>query len=138
MQPAERLLRLILRVEALLLLCALPAVVMPTAWMDAVAVFVGLAPLPRVPLVEYLTRSLSLVYVGWAPICWIFARDVRRYRAPIVVLAWLHVLGGVAFLILDLTVGMPLHWALSEGPFLLVLGVVLVALVRHVPLDGVS
>ena len=56
MSRTERLLRLLLRAEAVLLLCALPAAVMPTAWMDTVARAAGLAPVPRAPLVEYLPR----------------------------------------------------------------------------------
>src|SRR5262245_20081986 len=112
MPANERLLRLLLRLEAVVLFLALPFAVMPTGWMDAVARAVGLEPVPRAPLVEYLTRSLSLLYASWAPVCWLSASDVRRYRELIVVTAWVRVLFGAALLVLDLGVGMPLAWAL--------------------------
>src|SRR5262245_56444544 len=136
MTANERLLRLLLRAEAVLLLCALPAAVMPTGWMDTVARAAGLAPVPRAPLVEYLTRSLSLLYAAWAPVCWLCAADVRRYRELILVTAWVRVLFGAALLGLDLAVGMPLPWTVAEGPVVLVLGGLVLLLARGVPPDG--
>ena len=52
MGRAERALVWLMRAEAVVLLCALPAVVMPTGWMEAIHRGLGMGDLPRSPLVE--------------------------------------------------------------------------------------
>ena len=56
---AAFLLRCLLVFNGVMVLLALPAVFMPTAWMDYFHRDLGLGPLPRGPIVEYLTRSIS-------------------------------------------------------------------------------
>jgi hypothetical protein len=100
--------------------------------MDAVHRAVGMGPMPRGPLVEYLTRSLSALYVTWAPVLWVLSSDVRRYLPLVRLSAWIRVVLGVGLLVLDIAVGMPLPWILAEGPTVLVLSLVLFALTRVV------
>lgn len=114
MSRAERALTLLLRIEGAIVFCALPAIVMPTAWMDQVHQMVGLGELPRGPIVEYLTRSISMLYFGWAPLLWVMAGDVRRYLPMIWVFGWLSLAGGIIFLVLDLAIAMPLAWIVIE------------------------
>lgn len=127
----EGYLSILLRVEAVVLLCALPAAVMPTEWMASVHTFVGLGEMPRNPLVEYLTRSLSLLYASWAPVLWLTAGDVRHYRSLIEVMAWMRVALGVSLLILDIAIAMPMLWLLAEGPSILLLSAIVVWLARQ-------
>lgn len=128
----EGYLTVVLRLEAFVLLLALPAAIMPTPWMATIHLALGLGTMPQAPLVEYLTRSLSLLYACWAPVLWLTAMDVRRYRLLIEVMAWTRAVLGVALFILDLCVGMPWLWLLSEGPSILTLSVVVGVLSRQV------
>lgn len=117
MTPAhERMLARLLIIEGTVLLCALPAVAMPTTWMAAIHETLGLGPMPHGPLMEYLTRSLSLVYGLIAPILMTLAWDVDRYRPLIRVVGWLHLVGASILVILDFASGLPLWWLVVEGP----------------------
>jgi hypothetical protein len=42
---------------------------------------------------------------------------------------------GVALLIIDWTTGLPLYWRIIEGPFVIVLGLILLCFSRPAPLD---
>ena len=132
MSRAERALALLMRAEAVMVLCAVPAVVMPTAWMDAIHRGLGMGELPRSPLVEYLTRSLSMMYAGWGPLLFVLAADLRRYLPLVTLVWWLTAVFGVALWMLDLAVGMPPAWTWTEGPFVVGVGVVGLLLVRQV------
>lgn len=133
MTGAERLLVGLLWLHAAVLALALPAALLPTDGMEAIHQALGLGPLPRAPLVEYLTRSLSALYAAFAPVYALAAGDVRRYRPLIVVLAVVHTLLGAFLLGLDLWAGLPAVWTLSEGPVVLALGGLLLLLVRRLP-----
>lgn len=119
--PAERLLSLLLRIEAVVLLCALPAVIMPTAWMASIHQALGMGEMPHSPLVEYLTRSLSLLYAALAPVFLVLSTDLPRYLPVVWTLSWVRLGFGVTLLILDMAIGMPLIWVLSEGPLVTLL-----------------
>ena len=65
MNPAttDALLKWLLRLVGGVELFAIPFIVIPVAWMDAVNDRVlGLGPLPNSPITEYLTRTLSAMY----------------------------------------------------------------------------
>lgn len=132
MSSAERGLVWLLRVEAVVLLAALPAVVMPTGWMQEIHGGLGMGELPRSPLVEYLTRSLSLLYATWGPVLFVLATDVRRHLPVIVVVSWVRLLFGLGLLLLDLWVGMPLVWKAAEGPIVVALSLLGLGLVWRV------
>jgi hypothetical protein len=107
------------------------AVVMPTSAMAAIADWLGVGPLPRSPLTEYLTRSLSAMY-GVLGILYLYlARDVVRHLDLIVVLGWLSVLAGAIQTAVDFTAGMPLLWSWSEGPSTLLIGLAFIWLARR-------
>lgn len=128
----ERALVGLLYVEAAVLLCAAPAVLLPTEWMAAIHEGLGMGPLPRGPLVEYLTRSLSMVYAMLAPVLIALAWDVRRYLPLIRLTGWLHLIGAAILFFLDVRFKLPLMWVLLEGPVVLALGVAMLVLSRHV------
>ena len=109
-------------------LLALPAVFMPTAWMDGFHRELGLGPLPQGPIVEYLTRSVSALYAAFGSLTLVIAWDLRRF-GPVV--TWWGVMalvfGGLLFWI-DTIAPMPEHWKWGEGPYLLLTGVVVLLL----------
>ena len=62
MNRNERILVWLLRLGGAVMLTALGAVVMPFDWMNSIHRQVGLGELPHVPIVGYLTRSISALY----------------------------------------------------------------------------
>lgn len=111
-----------------ILFLALPAAFLPTDWMDRVHRFLGLGPLPRSPLMEYLTRSVSLVYAAASPFLVMMALDLRRYLPLIRLLGWVLLAGAGTFVALDLWADLPLFWTVIEGTSLLLMGLGVIAL----------
>lgn len=129
------LLTIYLRFIGIFLCLAFVAVLLPTSWMAAIHEALGLGTFPESQLVEYLTRSASMLYGGWGIVYLYVSFKVERYFEFLKFLCWLVGTFALALLILDLTLAMPLWWTLSEGPFIL-LHVVLLRLLmsRHVRL----
>ena len=115
-QTARRLLAWLLYVMGVVMSMAFVAVVMPTSGMAAIADWLGVGPLHRSPLTEYLTRSLSAMYGVLGVLHLYLARDVVRHLDVIVVIGWLTVLAGVIVTVVDFAAGMPPLWSWSEGP----------------------
>lgn len=129
---AARALVVLLRLIAVAELAAVPFVVAPLGWMAAVhARVLGLGPLPDGPLVEYLARHLSAVYVIHGAVALAVSRDLPRYRPLAELLGWGHVgLGGVLFGT-DLSAGLGATWAAVEGTIVSACGAVVVVLARN-------
>jgi hypothetical protein len=132
-RSAERRLVLYLRFYAAVLLLALPAAVAPTSWLAAIHAGLGLGEWPDRPVVGYLARSASGLYAFCGGIVLIASFDVRRSRPLLVYLGLSSLVGGVYLLVLDLVVGLPLWWALTDGLVVVVTGLVLLVLLRAVP-----
>jgi hypothetical protein len=130
---ADRHLALALRVCGGVTLLALPCAVMPRSWMEATHAVLGLGEMPSGPIVDYLARSMSLLYAFFGVLALVLASDVRRYRPLIETVAILSILLGPAFLAVDLSAGLPWHWVLGDGPVVVAIGVGLWYLVRRVP-----
>jgi hypothetical protein len=99
--------------------------------MAAIADWLGVGPLHRSPLTEYLTRSLSTMYGVLGLLHLSLARDVVRYLDLIGVLGWLTVLAGAIQTVIDFSAGMPPLWSWSEGPPTVLAGLAYVWLVRR-------
>ena len=125
MNRAEKALVLILRVTAVLLLTALIPAVMPFAWMEEIHDHLGMGELPKAPIVGYLARSVSALYAMHGALVWFVSLDIRRYLPVIRFLAVLGIAFGAGMLVLDVMVGIPLTWTLCEGPFIAVLGAIM-------------
>ena len=130
-QTARRLLAWLLYVMGVVMSMAFVAVVMPTSAMVAIADWLGVGPLQRSPLTEYLTRSLSAMYGVLGVLHLYLARDVIRYLDVIVVIGWLTVLAGVIVTVVDFTAGMPPLWSWSEGPPTVLVGLAYIWLARR-------
>ena len=130
-QTARRLLAWLLYVMGGMMTAAFLAVVMPTSLMATIADWLGVGPLARSPLTEYLTRSLSAMYgvLGVLHLC--LARDVVRYLNLIVVIGWLTVLAGAIMTVVDVAAGMPPFWSWSEGPPTVLTGLAFIWLARR-------
>ncbi|MBL9151384.1 MAG: hypothetical protein JNK37_02810 [Verrucomicrobiales bacterium] len=114
----QRALVILLRVLGGLSLSAIGAVFIPHAWMNAIHRTIGLGDLPDLPVVEYLSRSLSLFY-AWLAIVPIYASlDVPRHLGLIRLFALSGLLVGVIQTIIDVTAPLPLWWTVAEGAFL--------------------
>jgi len=128
----EQALAWLLRFQGSILLLALLAVVMPTSWMEAINDAIGLEPLPRTPLVEYLTRSLSGLYAYVGMICLYLANDVRRFAGLIRYMSSLGMVFATGLLLLDGLVGLPAPWVSIEGPVVFLLCLSLWLLARRI------
>jgi hypothetical protein len=106
-------------------------VAVPTSAMASIADWLGVGPLHRSPLTEYLTRSLSAMYGVFGLLHLYLARDVVRHLDVIAVLGWLTVVAGVIQSAIDFTAGMPPLWSWGEGPPTALLGVGYLWLVRR-------
>jgi hypothetical protein len=130
---AERALVILLRVSGLVLLTALFTAVMPFTWMDEIHRRLGLGELPDLPIMGYLTRSLSAMYALHGALVFFVSLDVRRYLPVVKCVFVLGILFGFGMLVLDQAVGMPRRWAYCEGPSIIILSGILLSLASRVP-----
>ena len=107
------------------MLMALGAVVMPFEGMNVIHKQMEMGNLPQVPIVGYLTRSISALYALHGALLIFLAGDVRRYLPVVRFLAVTGAAFGVVMLGIDCAVGMPLPWKLGEGPFVVMLSAVI-------------
>jgi hypothetical protein len=92
------------------------AALLPTGWMSATHAWLGLGEMPRGPVVEYLTRSISLLYAIHGGVIVLASTDVRRFAPLITYVAIVDGLMGVALIAVDLYAGLPWYWIALEGP----------------------
>ena len=128
----EKTLALLLRLDAILLLTAVVPSMMPFAWMQAIHRSLGMGELSGGPLIGYLTRSLSMLYALHGATLLFLSLDVRRYLPVVRLMVVLGVLFGLWMTGLDLVVGMPPFWAVSEGPVIFLLNCVMLWLASRV------
>lgn len=130
---AERVLVIMLRLSGIILLSALVPAVMPHSWMDGIHRQMDLGQLPDMPIVGYLTRSLSAMYAMHGAIVFFVSLDVRRYLPLIKFLFVLAFLFGLGMVVLDRAVDMPTAWACGEGPSIIILSAIALWLTSRVP-----
>ncbi len=117
----------------MVMLLALPAVFMPLDSMAATHRWLGLGDFPGGPLVEYLARSTSLLYVLLGALFLVIASDLRRYAPIVRFFGAAFAVFGLVMAGIDLRVGMPLYWTLGEGPPAIALGLAMLWLGRAGP-----
>jgi hypothetical protein len=125
MNHNQRILVWLLRIGGVVMLTALVAVVMPFDWMNSIHGQMGLGELPNVPIVGYLTRSISALYAFYGALLIFLAGDVQRYLSVVRFLAMTGAVFGALMLGIDYAVGMPLPWTFAEGPFVIALSAVI-------------
>jgi hypothetical protein len=125
-----RLLAAFLRLEGTIEILAFVAVVMPHAWMAATHRWLGMGALPAFPLLDYMIRSVSLLYGLHGVLLLLLATDVTRFRLLIIYTAASYLLAAVAFTAIDLGNSMPWWWSVSEVGSVISLALVLFWLLR--------
>ena len=128
---AAVVLRWILILNGIMTLLALPAVFMPTEWMDAFHRNLGLGALPEGPIVQYLARSVSALYAAFGSLTLVLALDLARYGPLITWWGITAIVFGVLLLWIDTSAPMPAHWTWGEVPYLLLTGGVVLLLQRQ-------
>ena len=109
-------LQLFLRVFAVVPMTAVFAALLPIGVMDHIHQAIGLGKMPEGPIVEYLARSTSMFYALHGALLWYLASDLRRYRDLFRFYLWISLLFALGLFLTDLSAGLPLRWALAEGP----------------------
>ncbi len=132
----DKVLMWVLRIVAVILMTAIVPAVMPSAWMEEIPIRLGMGELPRGPMIGYLTHSLSGMYAMHGAIVFFVSLDVRRYLPVVKCLGVLAAMFGVGMIVLDVVVGMPMFWILCEGPFIIVVGGVMLWLAGRVARSG--
>ena len=127
-----RLLKLLLRAGGVLLTIAFAAVFLPAQWMAESHRWLGLGEFPAVPIVDYLTRSVSALYGFHGILVLIVSTDPVKYRAIVSYIAGMNVVFGAMMLAIDVHADMPLYWTLIEGPAIASTGL-LVGLLNRQP-----
>lgn len=127
---ATILLGLLLRVGGVAMLLAIVAAVMPYSWMESVHRWVGLGEMPGDPIVEYLARSLSVMYAILGGTLLVASRSVMRMRPLVMYLGWANIALGIAVIVVSGVAGMPLLWVLGEGPIGVLYGILILVLCR--------
>jgi hypothetical protein len=127
---ADALLKWLLRVIGGVELLAIPFILIPVGWMDAVHARLLGHPLPAGPIVEYMARSLSVMYAIHGAVVFRVSFDVVRFRPLIAFLGGLHVFIGLAVLGTDVSAGLPVWWVAGEGPGIAAGGVLVLVLAK--------
>jgi hypothetical protein len=133
MQASERWLVYLLRFGGVLLGSAFFAMFLPDAWMAAIHRALGLGEYPEAPLTSFLTRTTAALYAFHGGLLLALSTDVCRFRPVLAFVAWGTVGLGVALAGIDLHAGVPTWWLLAEGPWVLLVGCLLVWLVGKTP-----
>ena len=113
------------------MLLALVFVVAPRAWMEEIHTWLGLGVFPDTPIVWYLARSTSAFYAMMGGLYWLASYDMGRQRRLLLFLGWWTVVLGVMLSGIDLWVGLPLSWTLSEGPVVILMGAAMLYLISR-------
>lgn len=129
---AERTIVVLMRIMGVGGLLAIPAIFLPHTWMNSIHEFVGLGSMPDAPIVSYLARSLSAFYAMVGAITIYISLDIRRYRSLVRLGAVIVTILSFVLFGIDLISGLPLSWTLSEGPSILLVGLVVLACQRHI------
>ena len=129
MKRPQRWLKLFLVLGGLSMCLAVFAVVMPTSWMVWVHdKYLGMGEFPDRPVVEYLVRSVSMLYAGIGGLLLLAATDLVRYSRMIQYLAVFNIVLGGAVLGISIEARMPVMWIVGEGPLGVVYGMALLIL----------
>jgi hypothetical protein len=120
-----RLLVALLRLAGVVTVTAFFAMLLPVEWMSSTHRWLGLGDFPRVPVVEYLARSIAALYGFHGVLLLIVSSDPGRYRTIVWYVAAMNVLFGLMVLAIDVDAGMPAFWTLGEGPPIIAFGIVI-------------
>jgi hypothetical protein len=119
-----------LRLVGAFLILAIGALFLPARLLAAIPGEFGYFDLPDHPAVPYLARSLAALYVTWGLAAVFVSFDVPRYLRLIRFMAVVALAFGALMLFLDLGLGLPRRWVLTEGPIIMLIGAFFLLLSR--------
>jgi hypothetical protein len=123
-------LALSLRLVGAFLILALAALFLPVRMLQVMPGEWGYGELPDNPAVPYLVRSLAALYATWGLAAVIVSFDVPRYLRLIRLMALVALAYGAVLLCIDLGLGLPWRWVVTEGPIIMVVGAFFLLLSR--------
>jgi hypothetical protein len=126
----EKTLVMLLRGTGFVMVSALVFVFCPLTWMDSTHQMLGLGSLPVGPMFEYLARTESALYAFLGLILLFVSLDISRYQSLIRFMAWITIPFSIGVTILDVKLQLPLFWKATEGPFTLLLAMILLVLTK--------
>ena len=103
-------------------LFAIPFIFVPFAWMGGIHEHLGLGSIPEGKIVSYLARSLSGFYAINGVVLLYISFDLKYYWSLLKLFVAIFIVMGFTLTILDLSLGMPFSWTMSEGPVEMLLG----------------
>ena len=125
----KRTLIILLRVSGLMLITAFIAVLLPYETMARIHQQIGLGNLPRLPILDYLARSVSMFYGIHGVIVLYISFNLMRYIELLKLLCYLGFVFGIALFVIDMNAPMPARWSFAEGPFIVSLNIVIYVLI---------
>ena len=123
-----RLLVFLLRLAGTITVMAFLAMFLPVEWMVSTHRWLGLGEFPRMPVVDYLARSVAALYGFHGALLLLISRDPIKHLTIVRFVACMNVLFGLMIIAIDVHAGMPLLWTLMEGPPIIAFGVVIALL----------
>lgn len=126
-----RLLKILLRIAGAITASALLAVVLPVEWMASTHARLGLGEFPRAPIVDYLARSIAGLYAFHGILLLLVSSDPVKYASIVTYIAWVNIAFGCMLLGIDLHAGMPNWWTYTEGPPIVLFGILVLVLNRR-------
>ena len=112
-----RAIQYLIRADAILQGLAIVAVFLPATQLNQLAQLAGLQSLPDTPLMWYLARGMSTMFVFHAALLWFLSADLPRYWMFVRFHTVCFLALGLTFMVNDIRSEMPLSWALREGIF---------------------
>jgi hypothetical protein len=126
----ERILVILLRLAGGFTVMAFLAMLLPVEWMAVTHRWLGLGELPRIPVVDYLTRSVAALYGFHGVLLLIISGNPVRYVSIVRYVGFMNVVLGGLLVAIDLHAGLPLLWTIAEGPPIAAFGIVVLHLSR--------
>ena len=120
----------LLRLSAAGTMVTFLATLLPVDWMEATHARIGLGEFPRLPIMQYLTRSIAALYGFHGVFVWMVSIDPIRYRPFVWFTAVMNIVFGAMMIAIDLHAGMPGLWTALEGPAIMALGLAITGAAR--------
>jgi len=124
----HRWLVLLLRLASAVMAFSLTGVLMPRSAMDAIHNWLGLGELPKAPVVEYLARTLALMYAMQSGLAWVISTDVWRFLPILNYVICFGFICTFGIPVICRLAGMPWSWVFGDGLSMLLLNVLLLFL----------
>ncbi len=128
----EKALIIILRLSGLILITAFFAVFLPYETMAKIHQQIGLGDFPRLPILDYLARSVSIFYSIHGVIVIYISLDLHKYLQFLKLLCYLGFVFSISLFFIDFNAPMPTGWTFSEAPIVLVLNLAIYILARMI------